>query len=68
MDARSIKRRACKRQGQMLILRALFSEDLREWDQMAPIGREFGSPDFERLMATDDPAGAEQVAQSTDAI
>lgn len=25
----------------------------RLWDQMVPVGREFGSPDFERLMAED---------------
>lgn len=27
--------------------------DAEEWDRMAPIGREFGSPDFERLMEED---------------
>lgn len=38
------------------------------WDQMPPVGREFGSPDFERLMAEDhrlrrgvfDPAAIQQ--------
>lgn len=25
----------------------------RLWDQMPPVGREFGSPDFERLMEED---------------
>ncbi|HEY4084136.1 MAG TPA: hypothetical protein VGM81_25900 [Burkholderiaceae bacterium] len=25
----------------------------RQWDQMRPVGREFGSPDFERLMDED---------------
>lgn len=25
----------------------------RLWDRMPPVGREFGSPDFERLMAED---------------
>lgn len=25
----------------------------REWDSMAPVGREFGSPDYERLMQED---------------
>lgn len=67
MDARSIKRRVCKIQGRMLILRALMAEELLVWDQMAPVGHEFGSPDFERLMATDDPVVAEEVA-STDFI
>lgn len=30
---------------------------LREWDSMAPVGREFGSPDFEQLMEADRRAG-----------
>lgn len=42
--------------------------ELRDWDQMAPVGREFGSPDFERLMATDDTARAEQVGKATEPI
>lgn len=33
--------------------RNLFEEELRLWDRMPPVGREFGSPDFERLMAED---------------
>ena len=33
--------------------RRLLDEELRLWDQMAPVGREFGSPDFERLMEED---------------
>lgn len=64
MDARSIKRRVCKRQGWMLTLRALVVDELRDWDQMAPVGREFGSPDFERLMATGDTAEAEGMQRS----
>lgn len=40
------------------------AEELMEWDQMAPVGREFGSTDFERLMATDDPVVAEEVAST----
>lgn len=62
MDARSIKRRVCKRQGRMLTLRALVTDELRDWDQMAPVGREFGSPDFEMLIAIDDTADANEVA------
>lgn len=27
--------------------------ELLLWDRMPPVGREFGSPDFERLMAED---------------
>jgi len=32
-----------------------FDADLedRQWDRMPAVGREFGSPDFERLMAED---------------
>ena len=34
-----------------------FDQELRLWDEMPPIGREFGSPDFERLMDDDRRAG-----------
>lgn len=34
-----------------------FDHELRLWDAMPPIGREFGSPDFERLMDEDAQAG-----------
>lgn len=34
-----------------------FDQELRLWDEMQPVGREFGSPDFERLMAEDARAG-----------
>ena len=27
--------------------------ELQEWDRMAPVGREFGSPDYERLEELD---------------
>jgi len=30
-----------------------WSAEDRDWDNMAPVGREFGSPDFERLMQED---------------
>ena len=33
--------------------RRRFDKELRLWDQMVPVGREFGSPDFERLMEED---------------
>lgn len=32
----------------------LMKQELREWDSMAPVGREFGSPDYERLAELDD--------------
>ena len=28
-------------------------QDLQGWDRMAPVGREFGSPDYERLEELD---------------
>lgn len=28
-------------------------DEFQLWDRMAPVGREFGSPDFERLMEED---------------
>ena len=30
-----------------------YAEEIKAWDTMAPVGREFGSPDFERLMEED---------------
>lgn len=58
MNARSIKRRACLRQQRILLLRALLREEDRQWDQLVPVGREFGSPDFDRLMADEEKAWA----------
>lgn len=28
-------------------------QELQDWDRMAPVGREFGSPDYERLEELD---------------
>ena len=28
-------------------------QELQDWDRMAPVGREFGSPDYERLEERD---------------
>ena len=39
-----------------------FDEDLA-WDSMAPVGREFGSPDFDRLMDEDAKKFASDLAQ-----
>jgi len=39
-----------------------FDEDLA-WDTMAPVGREFGSPDFDRLMDEDAKKFASDLAQ-----
>lgn len=49
------KRRATlnQRTGVMLKRRALFELEVREWDRMPAVGREFGSPDFDRLMEED---------------
>lgn len=30
-----------------------YAKELKAWDNMVPVGREFGSPDFERLMEED---------------
>jgi hypothetical protein len=32
---------------------AIRAQEDKLWDQMSPVGREFGSPDFERLMEED---------------
>jgi hypothetical protein len=36
-----------------MLLRDQEARELRLWDRMPPVGREFGSPDFERLMEED---------------
>jgi hypothetical protein len=33
--------------------RHVLERESQLWDRMDPVGREFGSPDFERLMAED---------------
>jgi hypothetical protein len=33
--------------------RFALTDEMRAWDNMAPVGREFGSPDFERLAKLD---------------
>lgn len=49
------KRRARlnRRTGVMVKRRALFESEARAWDRMPAVGREFGSPDFDRLMEED---------------
>lgn len=54
MSARKTKRRVlrlmrARLQGKF----AWFDDELRAWDRIEPVGREFGSPDFERLMEED---------------
>ena len=39
--------------GRMLEQRASSSLDVQVWDQMPAVGREFGSPEFDRLMEED---------------
>lgn len=34
-------------------MRVAMQKEMAEWDSMAPVGREFGSPDYERLEAMD---------------
>lgn len=36
----------------------IFEHEVRLWDRMPAVGREFGSPDFERLMAEDQRDGS----------
>jgi addiction module HigA family antidote len=36
-----------------MLARVTEAQELRLWDRMPPVGREFGSPDFERLMEED---------------
>jgi hypothetical protein len=39
--------------GRRMLVRDHEARELRLWDRMPPVGREFGSPDFERLMEED---------------
>lgn len=39
------------------------SAEARDWDNMAPVGREFGSPDYERLAAQDHAVVQSNLAQ-----
>lgn len=41
--------------------RRLSALEDRLWDQMRPVGREFGSPDFERLMEQDRSGGVSDI-------
>ena len=50
---RKRKLRVCAGTAVLLKRRSIFEGERRQWDQMAPVGREFGSPDFERLMEED---------------
>lgn len=45
--------RLSRRTGVMLKRRSLFELEARAWDRMPAVGREFGSPDFDRLMEED---------------
>lgn len=47
------KRRSSASKRALRRRQSLLEEELRLWDRMPPVGREFGSPDFERLMAED---------------
>ena len=45
--------RVNRRTGVMVKRRALFELEAQVWDRMPAVGREFGSPDFDRLMEED---------------
>lgn len=52
----SQRQRRARRNHQTVVIlkrRALFALETREWDRMPAVGREFGSPDFDRLMEED---------------
>lgn len=51
MSARKIKRRISGLMYARLYGKSdRLSDELQLWERIAPIGREFGSPDFERLL------------------
>ena len=53
MKVRTIRRRVGGRMASAKTYHWRFDAELAVWDQVAPIGREFGSPNFDRLMALD---------------
>lgn len=53
MSIRRNKRRINRLAQRRLIATAHFEAEMRTWDQITPVGREFGSSDFERLMQED---------------
>jgi hypothetical protein len=48
-----MRKRKASTQHALLTRNKLRQIEDRLWDQMVPVGREFGSPDFERLMEED---------------
>lgn len=53
MSVRKIKRRISNLMYARLYRKPVrLSDELRFWNNIAPVGREFGSPDFERLLKT----------------
>lgn len=54
MSARKTKRRISNLMYARLHRKPVrLSDELRFWNNIAPVGREFGSPDFERLLEED---------------
>lgn len=49
----SVRKRKATISRALRARRRLSTLEDRLWDQMPPVGREFGSPDFERLMQED---------------
>jgi len=49
----SLRRRKADVQRALLNRNALIRLEDKAWSQMRPVGREFGSPDFDRLMEED---------------
>lgn len=52
MASMRTRRRKAQRSA-LLLWSDSFEAELREWNAMTPVGREFGSPDFDRLMEED---------------
>jgi len=54
MSARKIKRRILRLMHARLHGKFIWlTDELLAWERVVPVGREFGSPDFERLMEED---------------
>lgn len=59
MNNRGLKRRRIlyrrKNAQRTMPSRLILTPEDKEWLNMSPVGREFGSPDFEKLDAADKP-------------
>lgn len=64
----AIRRRKAETVSRLLHRLRVWPIEDREWDSMPAVGREFGSPDFERLMEEDFLNGAGVFAPEVESL